>query len=188
MSTLLAPESIPILEDAFERAMAAITNATTWETGASAGDAEEYEGEMEQQEAAEAPPPKAARTRARLPQPPATPSATIPSRRPLSPKAKAKAATGSVSSSSHQPLPPPPPPTGELGDDLLDAETWQAISDRGLDEQAVLHLKRLAAQSMHELKKVMRKLENKPDIRRPSNFIGVAAKNALEALKNRVER
>ena len=75
---------------------------------------------------------------------------------------------------------PPPPPAHDLGDDLLDEESWQAIEEHRIDDQAVLVVKRLAYRSLDAAKKVLRKLDTKTDIAKPSQFISKAANNAIE--------
>ena len=77
---------------------------------------------------------------------------------------------------------PPPPPAQELGDDLLDDESWAVIVQYQIDHQAVLIVKRLASRSLDAAKRVLRKLTTKTDIAKPSQFISIAAKNAIDKL------
>ena len=77
-------------------------------------------------------------------------------------------------------LPAPPAPV-ELGDDLLDDGDWALCELHGLDEQAVLCLKRLAGAG-GDAKKVLAKLERKSDVRKPSQFVTIACRNAMDKL------
>ena len=116
-----------------------------------------------------APPAKAPRLAP--PAPPAAPPPPAPS--------SSRDLEQSSSSSSRL---PPPPPAQDFPDELLDGEAWCIVTDHGLDAAAVLQLKRLAAVSLDAAHRVLAKLSKKSDIAKPSNFVSVAARNALEKL------
>ena len=77
---------------------------------------------------------------------------------------------------------PRPPVAVELPDSLLSEDDWELVERFALDAPSVLALKRLSAASDTEKNKVMAKLQRKSDIAKPSHFISVAAKNALEKI------
>ena len=96
-------------------------------------------------------------------------------------------APSSASGSRHaasvaRPTLPAPPAHQDLDDSLIDGESWSIIADYGIDAQAVLQLKRLAAVDLSEVHRVLRKLQTKTDIEKPSQFASVAARNALNKL------
>ena len=104
--------------------------------------------------------------------------AVAPSTAVVAPSTAPGSSSASSSDAMHLPAPPAPVP---LGDELLDDGDWALCQQHGLDEQAVLGLKRLAAAG-GDPKKVLAKLERKSDVRKPSQFVTIACRNAMDKL------
>lgn len=75
---------------------------------------------------------------------------------------------------------PPAPPASEHEFSQADLDLIQAYQ---LDDGAISSLRRLAARSVDAMDKVLGKLRRKSDIGRPSQFVTVACKNAMDKLR-----
>ena len=62
---------------------------------------------------------------------------------------------------------------------LLDESDWAVVREFGLDQKTVIELKRLAVVSRDAMKVVLGKLRDKSDVRKPSQFVTIAARKAL---------